>query len=536
MKVLFAASENAALQNGKVGGIADVVAQLPPALAEQGCRVHVVVPSHGFLHRTPGAVRQHIVSLLFRGYLHHAEIYSVPSLRPHNGVQQHIVHHPLLSALNPETGTYSIYLHDPADRPFARDATRFAFFSKAVAAAVSQGLWEGLDCLHLHDWHAAGVALLRQFHPEHTRLKPIHTVFTIHNLAFQGVRPLRGDESSLETWFPEMEYDLSRVSDPRWSNTVNPVAAAIRLCDRVHTVSPSYAEEIQQPSRKPVFYGGEGLEVDIAAAARDDRLVGILNGCEYPPESPEQTVDFPQMLDRFRSRTIRWSGATDPVSASQFVAYARLSELGRRGDGPETLLTSVSRVGEQKLLLLHEAGGNGKSGLEAVLDVLGPKGCFVLLGTGDREYERFLTSMSARYANFVFLNGYSDACARSLYAGGDLFLMPSSFEPCGLSQMLAMRAGQPCLVHGVGGLKDTVHHGENGFAFQGRTLEEQVDRLAETLREALSLKREKPDRWREIRNHAAAVRIRWSDLVEDYLEKLYRKKEAPRQKRTEDTQ
>jgi len=528
VRILFAAAENAALENGKVGGIGDVVGQLPPALAQRDCRVTVVVPSHGFLHRTAGAVRQHIVSFLFRGYLHHAEIYAVPALRPHSGVDQRVVHHAVLSALNPETGLYSIYLNDPDDRPFARDATRFAFFSKAVAAAMSQGIWEDVDCLHLHDWHAAGVAILRQFHSEHADLKKIHTVYTIHNLAFQGVRPLRGDESSLEAWFPEMQYALPQVSDPRWTNTVNPTAAAIRLSDVVHTVSPSYAQEIRQPSRKPVFYGGEGLEADITAVAGDGRLVGILNGCEYPDHPPARRPDFFEMLDRLRSWTIRWAGQSDPLTAAQFVAYARLTELGRRSAAPETLLTAVSRVGEQKMLLLREAGTDGKSGLKAVLEALGPEGCFIVLGSGDPVYEQFLTAMSSRYANFVFLNGYSDACARALFTGGDLFVMPSSFEPCGLSQMLAMREGQPCLVHAVGGLRDTVRNGENGFCFQGHTLEEQVDQLAGTLRAVLQIRRETPRRWRRICDNAAAVRFRWEDQIEAYLDQLYRPKGSRR--------
>jgi starch synthase len=251
-----------------------------------------------------------------------------------------------------------------------------------------------------------------------------------------------------------------------------------------------------------------------------------LNGCEYPPQAPARRPGFFDLLDLFRSRTIRWSGAGEPLAASQFIAYARLTELGRRSTAPETLLTAVSRVGEQKLLLLREPGTGGKSGLTAVLEALGPEGCFVLLGTGDRDYEQFLASSSARHANFVFLNGYSDACARALYAVGDLFLMPSSFEPCGLGQMLAMRDGQPCLVHAVGGLKDTVRHHNNGFVFQGQTLEAQVDQLVATLQNALKIKHEKRDRWRKICANAAATRYRWSDLVEVYLEKLYRGSDA----------
>jgi starch synthase len=97
-------------------------------------------------------------------------------------------------------------------------------------------------------------------------------------------------------------------------------------------------------------------------------------------------------------------------------------------------------------------------------------GIYILLGAGDWAYERFFSDMSAGFENFIFLNGYSETCAEALYANGDLFLMPSSFEPCGISQMLAMRDGQPCVVHHVGGLKDTVRHNDNGFAFTGDSL------------------------------------------------------------------
>jgi starch synthase len=203
------------------------------------------------------------------------------------------------------------------------------------------------------------------------------------------------------------------------------------------------------------------------------------------------------------------------------MAYARALELGKRFSTPAIILTSVGRIGDQKFLLLRESGSNGKSGLHSILETLGENGCYILLGNGNREYEKFLTETCSRYENFLFINGYSEGCAAALYAGGDLFLMPSSFEPCGISQMLAMRHGQPCLVHNVGGLKDTVKDGRNGFAFEGDSLRSQVDNLIQAVSEAIALKNNQPAEWRKICEKAAATRYRWNDCTGQYLEKLY---------------
>jgi starch synthase len=171
--------------------------------------------------------------------------------------------------------------------------------------------------------------------------------------------------------------------------------------------------------------------------------------------------------------------------------------------------------------LLVEPGGSGRSGLEAVLVLLGPQGVYIMLGSGDPADESFFVGMSARSENFIFLNGYSEECARALYANGDLFLMPSSFEPCGISQMLAMRDGQPCLAHAVGGLKDTVREGLNGFTFEGDSIPEQVDNLAAAFARASELKRGNPKKWRELCAGALGSRFSWSESVARYLEKLY---------------
>lgn len=521
MKICFISAENGALKGGKVGGIGDVIAQLPEALARRGCSVSVLTPSHGFLHLTPQADKTRVFNIYFRGYSHMVEMYSVPSQRPHPDVHHWVLHHPLLNAYDHFSGQHRIYTHDPPDRPFYTDATRFAFFSAAAAAVAAWGVIGPFDCIHLHDWHSVLVALLRKSHPDFRKLRSIRTVYTIHNLAIQGIRPLRGSDSALEAWFPELGYSWYDVHDPRWQDNFNAMAAGIRLADKVHTVSPSYAREIQEPSLPPLSYGGEGLEADLRRAYDEGRLAGILNGCEYPEGILDKHYGFTEILDQSRAAAISWTGNRDVVPAAQFLTWARASDLARQNARPRTLLTMVTRITEQKMLLYRKLGSNGTSGLESILQILGKNGCFMLLGNGDSGYERFLIRMSSRYANFIFINGYSEICADMLYTEGDLFLMPSSFEPCGISQMLAMRAGQPCVVHEVGGLRDTVQDGVNGFSFRGDSITGQVDAFIETVRRALDLKENNPGQWNTIRDNAAASRFLWDDTARQYMEQLY---------------
>ena len=520
MEIVFAAAENGALPGGKVGGVGDVIRDLPPALAACGCPVTVVTPSHGFLHRIAGAARTGACDFLFRGEPQTAEVYRVKPPSGHPGVTHLVIHHPAMSVFDAASRSYRIYAHDPTDRPFFTDSSRFALFSAAVCSCISSGLLGSFQIIHLHDWHAALVLLLGRFHPEFSAVAKLHSVYSIHNLAYQGVRPLRGGEASLAAWFPELSCDWSAVADPRWHDCINPMAVGIRLADRVHTVSPSYAEEIRRPGRKPESYGGEGLETDLNGAFRDGRLAGILNGCTYDDPCSAESMSFQQLLGLIRRELIHWSAFAGPLPAAHFVAHARIREL-ENTDPPETILTAVSRASEQKMLLMRASGKDGKPGLHAVLEAVGQRGCLILLGTGDPQYERFLTESAGIYANFIFLNGFSEKCAQALYAAGDLFLMPSSFEPCGLSQMLAMRAGQPCVVHAVGGLKDTVRDGTSGFTFSGATLGEQVDNFVETTSRAIRLKRADPAAWDRIRRAAAGTRFTWRETAEHYVRQLY---------------
>jgi starch synthase len=298
------------------------------------------------------------------------------------------------------------------------------------------------------------------------------------------------------------------------------MAVGIRMADAVHTVSPTYSTEILRPSAvsSVAYYGGEGLEADLVAAKAEGRLHGFLNGCEYPPELPV-TPDWTGLLDLMRTENLRWAGASAQVAGAHFVAHARLGELP--ATRPTALLTSVGRITSQKVRLLQESAGDGRPALEGVLDTIGEDGLLVMLGSGDPALEQFLAETSARRRNLLFLRGYSDRLAQALYGAGDLFLMPSSFEPCGISQMLAMRAGQSCLVHRVGGLRDTVKPGVNGFGFDGNTLTKQTDGLVTAVRDALALRANHSRRWHAMRKAAARARFRWRASAEACINLLY---------------
>ena len=321
--------------------------------------------------------------------------------------------------------------------------------------------------------------------------------------------------------FPNFPFDEDAVTDPRWTDCMNPMAAAIRLADSVNTVSSVYAEEITRPSAPEQGYsGGEGLEEDLKNAYAQSRLVGILNGCTYPGASARsRSSDWDRLLDVMRTETSGWMADGKPAAWAHPIAMERLAALP--DPRPGALLTSIGRVTGQKMRLFREEAGEGDSALATLLELLDDDVLFIMLGTGDLDYETFLADTAAAHPNFLFLQGYSDELSELLYRLGDLFLMPSQFEPCGIGQMLAMREGQPCVVHGVGGLKETVADDATGFVFGGATPREQAGNFVGRVRDALELRRASPGRWGEIRQAAAAMRFDWESSAAIYERTLY---------------
>ena len=492
-----------------MGGVGDVVRDLPSALAELGWRATVLTPSYGSFHARQGASELAAVAVRFRGEEHDVRVFELQA----GAVRTILFDHALLVPTTPG----KVYHDDGGNRPYATDANKFAFFCAAAAAWVDT-LPAAPDAIHLHDWHAAYFLLHREFADRNDRLKNIRTVFTIHNLAYQGQRPLRGDESSLEAWFPEMSYDADALRDPEADDCINPMAFAIRSADCVNAVSPTYAQEIQCPSNPATgFIGGEGLEGDLVAAAEAGRLAGILNGCDYSV-SLGRRPGWQRLLIAARDTLGAWIDK-GPAEAVHDLALANVAALPKRR--PLHVLTSVGRLVSQKMQLFLQPLADGRAALEHILESLGRRGVLLLLGSGEKVYEDQLQRIARANPNLIFLRGYAEEFGNLMYHGGDLFLMPSSFEPCGISQMLAMRAGQPCVVHGVGGLHDTVESGVTGFVFAGSTPLDQATAFVDAVERALDFRHDHPNRWQTMRNTAAAQRFDWASSARQYIEQMY---------------
>ena len=519
MKILMAAAENDALPGGKVGGIADVVRDIPIALASIGHNVSMVTPGYGHFSTLPGT--QFITSLevTFNNEPHTVDVYKLSLENSTNNVTQWIIEHPLFAI----GGVGKIYCDDPSHKPFATDATKFALFSIAVAEAIINNVFDSIDILHLHDWHTAMVSVLRAYDERYRQLQSIKTVYTIHNLALQGIRPIEGDESSLKSWFPELTYDLSKINDPRYPDCYNPMRSAINLADKVHAVSPTYAKEILLPSNiEQGYFGGEGLEKDLQNANNTSRLFGILNGCEYDQEKTTP-LNLTALLTLLDNQLLSWIENKPLVESAHLIAIARIKQLMSKSfDEEPIILTSVGRITEQKVRLFQQILPDGNTALSQLLNILSDKGVFILLGSGDKTLEQFLENVAANHTNFIFIKGYSEALPEKIYSSGDLFLMPSSFEPCGISQMLSMRAGQPCLVHCVGGLNDTINNNENGFSFSGGTIQQQAENMLTSFSSAIHTMKNDTKRWDNICSNALKSRFMWESVALDYGELLYK--------------
>lgn len=517
MHIVMVAAENGALPGGKVGGIGDVIRDLPRALAARGHAVTVVNPGYQFLSRLPGARLINTLSVDFAGSLERVSLHEVDMPGSAPGVRMLLLEHPLLGA----AGESAIYHHD-AHEPFATDARTFALYCHALGLALVSGALPQPDVLHLHDWHAALLLILRRSHPAYRVLREVPCVFTIHNLSLQGIRPFADNWSSPAAWFPTLKLPRADLEDPRYPDCLNLMRAGIRLADKVHVVSPTYAEEIQQPSdAEHGVIRGEGLEQDLREASRDGRLHGILNGCEYPA-GRARPVAHRQFVEAALAVLDEWADRRLWIKGALFKALQRLQVWGQWKRKPSMVVASVGRLTAQKMRLLALPDATGQPALDAMLDRL-DHGVMVVLGSGDEHYERYLLDVMQRRKNFLFLNGFSESMADVVYRYCDLFLMPSSFEPCGISQMLAMRAGTPCLVHKVGGLADTVCHLHNGFSFEGNELSQQVGAMLDTFAEALQVQRARLPLWHSICRNAAATRFTWESVVGDYEARLYGK-------------
>ncbi|MEM7379811.1 MAG: glycogen/starch synthase [Bacteroidota bacterium] len=505
---LFVAAENDAIPECKAGGMGDVVRDVPRQISERGDKVHVVVPAYSRLHEN-GSFKTNL-NFQLRGFTYTAELYEVAPKKEFQNISHYVIHHPEI-----EAGDIAHIYHNDPTEPFYTDAIKYFIFCTAVAEAVKKEAFGKLDVVHLHDWHTSLLLFLRRYHSSYTVLKELRFVYSIHNLAIQGIRPFDDNYSSVTNWFPQVDYNFEELLDYRYQDCINLMAVGIRLADAVHTVSPSYKEDILLPSAPPEFIGGEGLEKDLQQANNEGRLFGILNGCNY------------KNIRRAKKNTIYrniikaiflWLQEESKKYKAHFLAHTGEKVVPFLVKPPEFICASVARLTEQKFYFF-------KRSPDALVEILKKlekiNGVFMLLGTGAPEYEKFLRQISRENKNFIFINGQSEDVIDSIYFESDLYFMPSLFEPCGISQMLAMRNGQPVLVHNTGGLKDTVSHMETGFKFDGATYDEKIRNMLKSFDEVLELFQNDKNSWKKIRANAKKVRFTWEKSVEAYYKLLY---------------
>jgi starch synthase len=408
MKILMVCAEFAPW--AKTGGLADAVAGLSDALRASGHDVRVLLPRYSHLEPGPRAAELSLDGL--GGPFLLTELEPQPQAkRPGKRRTRPRVFLLDLGELTSD----SIYTGD------ARDAGRFLRLSAAAVALSAAEGWRP-DVLHCHDWHTALVPVFQRLTPG----SRARSVLTLHNVGYQGVF---ADEILREHGFAALEQVLP--ADARAGGGTNFLRAGLLAADRVTTVSPTYAEEI----RSPEF--GVGLEDVLRARGRD--LVGILNGVDYRVWSPEQD---PFLREHYDASDLA------PKRRIKKALMERL-ELAPNVDAP--LVGVASRLVEQKGIDL----------LTAALPTLlqGTSAIFTVLGHGDAALAGELRRLAdAHRTRVAFIEGYDEALAHEIFAGSDLTVVPSRYEPCGLTQMYALRYGTIPVVRATGGLADTIRH------------------------------------------------------------------------------
>jgi starch synthase len=462
MKILFASAE--AYPLAKVGGLGDVAGSLPKALKALGHDVRLVLPRYGSIQEGAeiGPLSVAIGGEKHAGLLRTTMIGRVPV---------YLVDHRL-------------FFDRPKIYEYDDDGKRFALFGRAVLDLLPVADWWP-DVIHVNDWHTAlAAAFLRTTHAGDARYARIRSVLTIHNLQHQGVFPRElFDWTGLppETWNPEGVEFYGRF---------NFLKAGIVYADRVNTVSPTYAREIQTAEY------GEGL--DGLLRSRAAKLSGILNGIDYDVWNPGKDTHLAQ----------KYTKSTIEKKAKDKEALQK--EMGLVVDPKAPLFGIVSRVAAQKGFDILQP---------ALPEILALGAQVVLLGTGEKKYEEPLATLAGEGRGFAAALKYDEVLAHRIYAGSDFFLMPSRFEPCGLGQIISLRYGTVPVVRATGGLADTVteisanREEGNGFVFTEYASEE----LLATVRRGIELYRQKRG-WTSLRQRGMAMDLSWKASAAAYAD------------------
>lgn len=473
MQIVFASAECAPFV--KTGGLGDVAGSLPAALVHAGAEVIVMVPKYATIKDEYKAQMEHFsdfyVSLGWRN-----EYCGLEKLE-HDGVT---------------------YMFIDNERYFARDypygffddGERFAFFSKAITESL-QHLPTGFECdiLHCNDWQTAlAPVFLREFYQGLPLYDRVKTVFSIHNVAFQG----QFSDTVMEDILGVAHIPAAASQLRCDACSINYMLGALRYADAITTVSPTYANEIQTPEF------GEGL--DGVLRERSYALQGILNGIDvagFDPATDKRIAANYTVKDR----------------SGKAVCKAKLQEeLGLEVRDDRPLMVMVTRLTRQKGLDLV---------MYALDRILAGGVQVAVLGTGDRDYEDGLRYFQDKYPGTMAARiEFDPALSQRMYSAADMFLMPSKFEPCGLSQIIAMRYGTLPIVRETGGLKDTVipyneYTGEGtGFSFSNFN----GDEMGDAVFRAARLFWDNRDAWNQLVTQAMSQDFSWTRSADKYLD------------------
>ena len=469
MKILYVTSE--AVPFCKTGGLADVAGSLPPALAEQGAEVAVVLPLYERVRDRFGSQLKFecydYVDLAWRH--NYCGLFSMEK----DGVTWYFLDNEQYFS----RGT----LYGQAD-----DGERFAFFSRAVVRMLDRfKFWP--EVVHCNDWQSALVPIyLKDDGVREDRYRSIKTVVTIHNIEYQGrYNPyVLGELFGLDAGWAK---DGTMLLD----GDANLLKGAILCADAVNAVSPTYANELKMP------YFAHRMEGVMRQCS--DKLYGVLNGIDmklYDPRTDERILQ----------------GFSAEDMAGKDACKAELQRMVGLREEPHTpIVAMVSRLVSHKGLDLI---------CEVLHDMMELPMQLVVLGTGDQRYEDFFGWAAQQYPGRMSVRmDYNEDLSMAIYAGADLFLMPSKSEPCGLSQMIAMRYGTVPIVRETGGLKDTVQPCEswrdagNGFSFANYSSGD----MLHVIREAVYLYKDYPDVFGRLRQRAMSCDFSWARSAREYL-------------------
>ena len=472
MKVLYAASE--AVPFCKTGGLADVAGSLPPALAAQGVETAVILP----LYRRVKERFADQLTFLCYDYVDLAWRHAYCGLfsLKKDGVTWYFLDN-------------EQYFGRPELYGCADDGERFGFFSRAVVKMLDHlDFWP--DVIHCNDWQTALIPIyLKDDGVREDRYRSVRTVLTIHNIEYQG----RYDPYCLGDLFG---LDRGWVDDGTLllDGDLNLLKGAILTADAVNAVSPTYAQELKNP-----YFA--------------HRMEGILTQCGYKLSGVLNGIDM-KLYDPAADPRIAANYTAEDISGKAADKAELQKALGLRPEPETPIIAMVSRLVTHKGLdLIREVMG----------DIMELPVQFVLLGSGDAAYEDFFRHAAERWPERMAIRlGYDEALSMAIYAGADLFLMPSRSEPCGLSQMIAMRYGTVPIVRETGGLKDTVQPYEawrdagTGFTFANYSSAD----MLHVLREAAYLYKDYPDAFARLRRRAMERDFSWNRSAGDYL-KIY---------------